>query len=274
MEKKKSIKKKTAKTFKKKPVKKKTIKAVAKKTKKTTGKPPAKTKVEKKKTAKTTKGEKAAKKPKKKPLKKVEAKKPPKATKEKKKIVKTLKGEKIKKEPKEIPLPKKIARLPQRTLKTIEETAEILKVKEPLPEKISPPVTEKKLPAEYGEDRITLMVIDPWKLFVYWEIKKSTYTKVKGLLVLRVYDVTGIYFDGKNANIVFDIGVFDRVGDSYIGVAPGMEFIVDIGALSEKGDFTFIARSNKVATPVLKVAKEEGVLPAELYEPVRPVGYL
>ena len=44
---------------------------------------------------------------------------------------------------------------------------------------------------------ITLMTVDPWKLFAYWEVKEDTLSKIKGTLVLRVYDVTGIYFDGK-----------------------------------------------------------------------------
>ena len=59
------------------------------------------------------------------------------------------------------------------------------------------------------------MTVDPWKLFAYWEVKENTRSKIKGTLVLRVYDVTGIYFDGTNANLVFDVPVFGRIGDSY-----------------------------------------------------------
>ncbi|MDP2278873.1 MAG: DUF4912 domain-containing protein, partial [Nitrospirota bacterium] len=135
-------------------------------------------------------------------------------------------------------------------------------------------VTAKKaLPVEYGEDRITLMTVDPWKLFAYWEVKENTLSKIKGTLVLRVYDVTGIYFDGKNANLVFDVPVYGRIGDSYIGVGPDKAFIVDIGAVSKAGDFVTIARSNQASTPALKVAKEEGALPQEIYEVGPVTGY-
>ena len=89
------------------------------------------------------------------------------------------------------------------------------------------------------------MTVDPWKLFAYWEVKENTLSKIKGTLVLRVYDVTGIYFDGKNANLVFDVPVYGRIGDSYIGVGPDKVFIVDIGAVSKAGSFVAIARSNQ-----------------------------
>ncbi len=180
------------------------------------------------------------------------------------KAIKTTTGKKatektIKKEPKKIALPaKKIAHIPQRTLKKIESVAV---------------TAEKALPVEYGEDRITLMTVDPWKLFAYWEIKENTLSKIKGTLVLRVYDVTGIYFDGKNANLIFDVPVHGRIGDSYIGVRPDKVFIVDIGAVSKAGDFVMIARSNQALTPALKVAKEEGALPQEIYEVGPVTGY-
>ncbi|MDP3260447.1 MAG: DUF4912 domain-containing protein [Thermodesulfovibrionales bacterium] len=241
---------------------------------KKTVKPSKKTeKIKNKKSAKktekkaVTKGKTKAKKPIKskkeiKEQKKAVAKKPAvrKAEKEKKTAVRKKATEKaIKKEPKKIALPaKKVARIPQRTLKKIESIA----------------VTAKKdLPAEYGEDRITLMTVNPWKLFAYWEVREDTLSKIKGTLVLRVYDVTGIYFDGKNANLVFDVPVHGRIGDSYIGVGPDKVFIVDIGAVSKAGEFVAIARSNQAATPALKVAKEEGIAPEDIYGTSHAIGY-
>ncbi len=241
---------------------KKTVKP-SKKTEKIKDKKPAK------KTAKkaVAKGKTKAKKPIKskkeiKEQKKTVSKKPAdrKAEKEKKTAVRKKATEKaIKKEPKKIALPaKKIARIPHRTIEEIESVAV---------------TAEKALPAEYGEDRITLMTVDPWKLFAYWEIKENTLSKIKGTLVLRVYDITGVYFDGKNANVVFDVPVHGRIGDSYIGVGPDKVFIVDIGAVSKAGDFVAIARSNQASTPALKVAKEEGALPQEIYEVGTVTGY-
>ena len=235
--------KKTEKIKDKKPAKKTEKKAVTKG--KTKAKKPIKSKKETK-----EQGGKAVKKPT-----AIKAEKAKKTTTRKKATEKA-----IKKEPKKIALPaKKIARIPQRTLKKIESIAA---------------TAEKALPAEYGEDRITLMTVDPWKLFAYWEVKENTLSKIKGTLVLRVYDITGIYFDGKNANLVFDVPVHGRIGDSYIGVGPDKVFIVDMGAVSKAGDFVMIARSNQALTPALKVAKEEGALPQEIYEVGTVTGYV
>jgi len=218
--------------------------------------------VSKKTTAKKTTAKKEVKKTEKKAVKKPAAKK----TVATKKIITSKKKaeEAAKKEPKKIALPaKKITGVPQRTLKKIE--------KSPVPAVI---ITAKKtLSMEYGENRVTLMIVDPWKLFAYWEITEHTAAKTRGELALRVYDVTGIYFDGANANIVFDIPAKGRIGDSYIGVAPGKSFIVDLGVISKGKDFVMIARSNQVTTPGMKVAKEEGALPEEIYEVGPVTGY-
>ena len=244
--------------------------------KKTAKKPPAKTKIKTKKKPikeiKKPKKQAKAKKEVKKTTKKTAVKKPVKKIKEKAKKItpreKITKASGIEiageKEPKKIAMPgKKVVKLPARTLWAIETK----------PENIYKDVSKMGLPAEYGENRITLMTVDPWKLFAYWEVRGNTLAKLKGKLVLRVYDVTGIYFDGRNANIVFDILVNERVGDSYIGVGPNRDFIVDIGIVSREGSFTAIARSAKATTPVLKAVAEEGTAPEETYGISHAVGY-
>lgn len=269
---------------KKKPKSKKTVKAGAKRSTKKIGvkrKTKIKTTKEIKKVKKQAKPEKEIKKPAKKTLKKPAAKKPGSGIKEKakkvtteKKVSKAIRTEKAsKKEPRKIALPKKkVAGVPGRTLKAVEEKFEPLKSQRQ-EKAYQPGMAKKGLPTGYGEDRITLMTVDPWKLFAYWEVKEDTLYKIKGTLVLRVYDVTGIYFDGKNANIVFDIPIYDRIGDSYIGVGPGREFIVDIGAVSFAGIFVTSARSNKVGTPTVKVTEKEGVLTKETPGTIPLVGY-
>ncbi|RJQ42148.1 MAG: DUF4912 domain-containing protein [Nitrospiraceae bacterium] len=262
------------------------MKIRVKSTAKKTAKPAKKTeKIKDKKPAKKTqktavvKGKAKAKKPIKskkeiKEQKKPASKKPTlrKAEKEKKPAGRKKAVEKtVKKEPKKIALPaKKIAHIPHRTIEKIEKE---VKGFAPAQEYGVAVTAKKALPVEYGEDRITLMTVDPWKLFAYWEVKENTLSKVKGTLVLRVYDVTGIYFDGKNANLVFDVPVFGRIGDSYIGVGPDKAFVVDIGAVSKAGEFVAMARSNQASTPALKVSKEEGALPEEIYEVGPVTGY-
>lgn len=180
----------------------------------------------------------------------------------------------------ETPAPKKVAAQSSSTKKTAitakkTETMLPVKAKVKIPEeKMYPVFTRKTLPMEYGEDKVTLMTVDPWKLFAYWEIKKSTVSKIRGTLVIRVYDVTGIsHFDGKNAGIVFDIPIFGRIGDSYIGAGPGRDFIIDIGIISQSKEFIMFARSNRVSTPALKVSEKEEAISKEIFEAAPRIGY-
>ena len=116
------------------------------------------------------------------------------------------------------------------------------------------------LPTGYGDDRIVLMVKDPWWLFAYWEIQPGTERaassqllprEVAGLAsILRVYDVTGVDFPAQPACRSFDIGLSGLATNWYIQTnAPNRAFVVDIGLLAHTGRFLRLARSNQVTTP-------------------------
>ena len=76
----------------------------------------------------------------------------------------------------------------------------------------APPVPEN-IPWGYDQDRVTAMVVDPDRLYVYWEVTDSAIDRVRpqlgtagtdAWLNLRVYDITGRLFDGTNAHSYFD----------------------------------------------------------------------
>ena len=135
-----------------------------------------------------------------------------------------------------------------------------------------PPAPLETLPGEYGENSITLITVDPCKLFSYWEVREEILEIFTGSLNVRVYDVTGIDFDSRAANSFFDIAVTERIGSCYIDVGPAKEFITDIGIIYLDGIFISIARSNKVSTPRSMVS-EEGLLPQKFYETGLFLGY-
>ena len=116
------------------------------------------------------------------------------------------------------------------------------------------------IPMGYGDDRIVLMVKDPWWLFAYWEIQPGTERAVRSQLlphevpglssILRVYDVTGIEFPAQPACRSFDISLSGLATNWYLQTnAPDHAFIVDIGLLAHTGRFLRLARSNQVRTP-------------------------
>lgn len=119
---------------------------------------------------------------------------------------------------------------------------------------------EFRFPAGYQDNKIVVLVRDPWWIFAYWEIRKDKEDDVAGKIgsdgdapsksVLRVYDVTNINFNGKNANSFFDIELKGLASNWYINVgSPDRAWVVDIGVISKKGNFYLLARSNVVRTP-------------------------
>ena len=151
-----------------------------------------------------------------------------------------------------------------------------VKMLDPVKKEIRPPIPMGIIPEEYGEDAVALMTVDPKKLFIYWEVTEDTLAKHKGDITIRLYDITGIDFDGMNANSYLDLTVDKRIGDLYMDVHPGRDYIADIGVKDLLGIFISIARSNKATTPLEGMAEEGKVLHPRLYEtglPIPPIGY-
>ena len=115
------------------------------------------------------------------------------------------------------------------------------------------------IPWDYGQNRVTAMVVDPERMHAYWEVRDDAIESARTLLGaggeeawlnLRVYDVTGRIFDGTNAHAHFDTRVErgDRQWFFTIG-KPTSTHCVEIGMLSPEGTFRKIARSGRVDFP-------------------------
>lgn len=127
------------------------------------------------------------------------------------------------------------------------------------------------LPSEYGENGIILMPVNPYKLFAFWEVRKETLNIFRGILNLRVYDVTGIDLDTTDADSFHDIAVSERIGKMYLDVSPAKEYIADVGIVYN-GIFISIARSPRISTPGAGIPGEKYFLPEVLDIGVR-IGY-
>lgn len=115
-------------------------------------------------------------------------------------------------------------------------------------------------PRAYGDTKIVLLVRDPWWLHAYWEINKDKEEELRRKLgedvyhrskyILRVYDITDIDFNGKNAHSYFDIEIMGGADNWYIEVGkPNRTWCVDLGLLTPGKEFYLICRSNIVRTP-------------------------
>ncbi len=130
-----------------------------------------------------------------------------------------------------------------------------------------------ELPVGYGEEKIALMARDPYLAYAYWEVTPSRIEREKawfgwdGRLAVRVYDVTGVQFDGRNAVGYYDQEVSELTGSWYFDLGrPAHSFIADLGLLSPEGRFLTLARSNYITMPrdgVSDVVDEEWMLADE-----------
>jgi hypothetical protein len=142
------------------------------------------------------------------------------------------------------------------------------------------------LPSQYDRDTIVLQVRDPHWLHSYWEIRGSTFQRLKGELgdyfykakkVLRVYDVSHIVFNGTNAHKSFDIQIDDYANNWYIDAnGPGRSWCVDLGLLLADGRFIMIVRSNTVHTPLEGpswITDEEWMIPDDMFARLYGMGF-
>ena len=115
------------------------------------------------------------------------------------------------------------------------------------------------IPWGYGQDRATAIVVDPDRLYVYWEATDPAIERARrdlgpggpgAWLSLRVYDVTGRIFDGTNAHGYFDQRVerTDRQWFLHVG-RPDSTACVELGLMSHEGYFVRIARSGRADFP-------------------------
>jgi hypothetical protein len=138
------------------------------------------------------------------------------------------------------------------------------------------------IPWSYGSDNITAMVVDPNRLFLYWELTEAAITQARSKLGsgaldawvnLRIYDITGRIFDGTNAHGYFDIKVerSDRQWFVHIG-KPASTHCVEIGLKSFEGYFVKVARSGRADFPRFEPSPDGSVAWLTVQTAVGPVG--
>lgn len=134
-----------------------------------------------------------------------------------------------------------------------------------------------QLPTSYHEDKLTLLVRDPWWLYAFWEVTPDRERAVldeisrrgqsRELTVLRVYEITGA--DPSRPNSFFDIELHFFTTNWYVDVGrPDSDWFAEIGIRTTNGSFFALVRSNVVRTPrfgISDVLDEEWLMPDEFY---------
>jgi len=112
------------------------------------------------------------------------------------------------------------------------------------------------LPQGYGVEQITLMTRDPFIAYAYWEAssarieRERTWFGWDAKLCIRIYDITGVPFDGRNAIGYYDQEITDQIGGWYFDLGrPSHSFCADLGLITPEGRFLTLARSNYITMP-------------------------
>lgn len=111
----------------------------------------------------------------------------------------------------------------------------------------------------FDTDLLHLMVQSARSLYLYWEVgsRRRNLTELHFGCpwatmpkIIRVYDTTSVYYDGHNANSLFDIETTPEADNWYIsGVRPGTTYAADFGTYTIRRHFVPLLRSNFVVTP-------------------------
>ncbi|MDR3244122.1 MAG: DUF4912 domain-containing protein [Elusimicrobiota bacterium] len=114
------------------------------------------------------------------------------------------------------------------------------------------------LPQTYNDTKIVLLPKDVTWVYSYWETSKETIENLSktygddfnpNLAAIRVYDITGIDFDGSNANKFFDIFVAQALS-WYINIGEYNRCVcVESGFFLKSGAFISVAKSNVLQMP-------------------------
>ncbi|MGH8008791.1 MAG: DUF4912 domain-containing protein, partial [Candidatus Binatia bacterium] len=125
------------------------------------------------------------------------------------------------------------------------------------PENHAPLSSSLELPWTYNDNCLVLLARDPYWLYSYWDFSAEQISAAHARLgakdaqlVLRLFDVTAIDFDGANAWSKIDVELTPFTTSWYIPVArPDASYCVEVGYRAANGHFAVLGRSNVVATP-------------------------
>jgi len=131
----------------------------------------------------------------------------------------------------------------------VKPSVEVSQPSEPIKEDVT-------LPDTYLKDKLVAMPVNPHWIHFYWDFSEENKALLRSQeirkVVLRVYDVTYIEFDGTNAHRTFEI-IIDpfNLKNYYLNIPmPGAHYLGEIGYYDANGNYKILMRSNLCRIPV------------------------
>lgn len=117
--------------------------------------------------------------------------------------------------------------------------------------------THVELPKTYNRDKLVLMPVNPHLAFVYWDLSENVRNTLlqkakEGKAILRLYDVSFVMFNGKNAHRTFEHRLDENTLNAknfYFHVPSSKAvYLSEMGYL-EGEEFVPVLRSNAAKVP-------------------------
>ena len=126
------------------------------------------------------------------------------------------------------------------------------------------------LPVLQARTQCVLIPRDPNFIYAYWDYSEEDINRVRGQLkfeggdsqlILRVYDITLIKFNGSNANHTWDLDVGFSTKNWYIHVwQDNADYCAELGIRYGENHFIPLTRSNMVRTPPKSASKRDDLI--------------
>ncbi|MEH7157082.1 DUF4912 domain-containing protein [Neobacillus drentensis] len=112
--------------------------------------------------------------------------------------------------------------------------------------------------------QLAAKLITPRKMLLFWEVSKIPQKIIERYFnlsfenlipVVRIYDVTDLIFNGKNAHHFFEIAVPYHNGHWFIkGLVSNRDYIAELGIHISDQEFFPILRANSIHTPTVEIS--------------------
>jgi hypothetical protein len=108
-------------------------------------------------------------------------------------------------------------------------------------------------------------LVTPHKMLLFWEVSEIPQKIIERYFnlsfdslipVVRIYDVTDLVFNGKNAHHFFEIAVPYHKGHWFIkGLVANRNYVAELGLNINDKEFFPLFRSNYIHTPMMELPK-------------------
>lgn len=177
------------------------------------------------------------------------------------------------------------ARIPGRSRLAKNQLVAALAASAPQLPEATPHLSE--LPASYGRTSLTLMEVDPYWIYAYWEVTLQDCDAVSNSAgsegntpqwILRLFDVAGCESSNPSECSHFDVLIRLEAGNWYINLTEsGKSYCAEIGVRAPSGRFIPVTRSNVAHLPIAGPSRDHGAVeaaavpaPGRDAEPVEP----